>query len=83
MGYVGTDGKYHKEAPDMDTLLPRPTSMHKQADHDRQRADNAKDLLQPYNRDGSVNQAFVEAFPEESRETYKFIPTSDEILRGE
>ena len=77
MGYI-LDGKYHKGTKN---LTPSQQSTWKQHDHDRQRSDFARDLIQPYTIDGKPNEKFIEAFPVESKEVYHFIP-SDEELRS-
>lgn len=81
MGYV-LNGKYHEGTPpDFAAMVPQKTSVWKQSDHDRQRRDNKRDLVQPYLRNGQPNPEFIEAFPQESQETYKFIPTDEEISK--
>lgn len=80
MGYI-LNGKFHKGEPDVDKLMPRPTSTHKQAGHDNQRMDHKADLVQPYLPNGNPNPAFIELYPEESQETYKFIPTDEELSK--
>ena len=80
MGYI-LNGKYHTGTPNMQDAVPTQTSVWKQSDHDRQRADHKRDLIQPRNRDGTPNQEFIDAYPDESREIYKFIPTDEEISK--
>lgn len=81
MGYIDNKGKYHKGTLVVADSLPSPTSVWKQSDHDRQRADHKRDLVNPYNRDGTPNEAFIEAYPEESKEVYKFIKTDEELAK--
>lgn len=81
MSYIDAAGKYHKEDPPMETVVPRPTSVYKQADHDRQRQDHAWELIRPYKADGTPNEAFIEAYPQESQEVYKFVPTDEELAK--
>lgn len=79
MGYI-KDAVYHKGSPPVD-LQPRQNSTYKQHDHNRQRKDHAREIIQPYNPDGTPNQDFIQAWPEESR-GYGFLP-KEEDLRGE
>lgn len=55
----------------------------KVSDHDRQRQDHKQELIKPFLRNGEPNPAFIEQYPEESKEIYKFIPTEQEILENE
>lgn len=81
MGYIDISGKYHKGTMKFAAAVPTKTSVWKQGDHDRQRADHKRDLIQPYNRDGTPNQEFIDAYPDESREIYKFIKTDEQIAK--
>lgn len=81
MGFIGADGKYYSGQPKMAQLVPDRTSVWKQSDHDRQRADHKKDLIRPYLPDGTPNPDFIEAYPEESKTTYGFIPTDEQISK--
>jgi len=83
VSYIDQFGKYHKDSPTMQTVVPQVTSVWKQSDHARQRADHARDLIQPFLRDGSVNPAFTEAYPDECREMYGLLPTEEEIMKGQ
>lgn len=83
MSYIDSSGKYHKENLPLADSLPSPTSVFKQADHDRQRADHKQDLIRPYNLDGTPNEEFISAYPLESQEVYKFIPTDQEIAENQ
>jgi hypothetical protein len=81
MGFIGADGKYYSGTPKMAQIVPQPTSVWKQSDHDRQRQDHKGELLRPYLPDGTPNPEFIELYPEESKHTYKFIPTDEEIAK--
>lgn len=81
MSYIDASGKYHKENIALSDTLPAPTSVWKQADHDRQRADHKQDLIRPYNLDGTPSQEFIAAYPLESQEVYKFIPTDEQLSK--
>lgn len=83
MGFIGADGKFYTGQPKMASIVPQKTSVWKAGDHDRQRADHKRDLIRPYNPDGSPNEAFIEAYPEESKHTYKFIPTDEKIAKSQ
>lgn len=78
MGFIGADGKFYSGRPKMADITPQKTSVWKQSDHDRQRQDHRRDLIHPYNRDGTPNQDFIDQYPEESKHVYKFIPTDEE-----
>lgn len=81
MGYVDDKGVYHKEVVAMQRHIPARSTIWKQGDHDRQRADHKRDLIRPYNPDGTPNEAFIEQYPEESKYTYKFIPDDEQIAK--
>jgi hypothetical protein len=81
MSYIDASGNYHKEDAPMQEFMPTKTSVWKQADHDRQRQDHKRDLLRPYNADGTPNDAFVEAYPEESQEVYHFTKSAEELAK--
>ena len=76
MGYIGQDGIYHKGTPP--DMSVRQNSTWKQHDHKRQRQDNAREIIQPYDRSGKPNQAFIDAYPEESKD-YGFLPNEDKL----
>lgn len=80
MGFI-IDGVYHKGAPDMTKLQSRQQSTWKQHDHNRQRKDYAKEILQPYTKEGKPNEDFVAAYPEESKE-YGFLPSDEQLKKG-
>lgn len=52
---------------------------HKQWSHSEQRKTHAKDIVQPFDSNGKPNPAFIEAWPEESKQR-GFLP-SDEKLK--
>lgn len=81
MGFIGADGKFYAGSPQMAQIVPQPTSIWKQSDHDRQRADHKGDLVRPYLPTGEPNPEFVELYPEESINTYKFIKSDDDIAK--
>lgn len=66
MGYI-IDGVYYrgKAKPE---LIKGKTSVNKQWDHDRQREDHQADIVQMYDRDGTVNREFVELYPEVAKD---------------
>lgn len=70
MGMI-INGKYYKKT-DVTKLQNRQQSTYKNHEHNRQRKDFSREIVQPYNSDGTPNQSFVEAWPEESKE-YGFI----------
>lgn len=67
----------------MQNAVPAQTSVWRQGDHDRQRKDHQQDLINPFNRDGTPSEEFKSAYPDESKEVYKFLPTDEELNRGE
>ena len=71
-GYIDSDGKYRKETPDPSQLKTDHSVTEKEWSHDRQREYHRKDMLQPY-KNGQPNPAFIEQYPQESKETYGFI----------
>lgn len=81
MGFIGPDGKFYSGQPKLASIVPQKTSVWKDGDHDRQRRDHAKDLIKPYLPNGEPNPAFIEAYPEESIHTYKFIKSDEEISK--
>jgi len=73
MGYI-KDGKYVTVTGDDPTFQVQANNpQFKAGDHDRQRKDFAKEIIQPYNKDGSINEDFINAYPDESRDR-GFIP---------
>ena len=43
---------------------------HAQWSRDRDREDNAKDLIQPFDRNGNPNREFIRNYPEESKDMF-------------
>ena len=70
-GYIDEYGNYHKEIPDVSKLRNTTASTDKEYDHDRQRENHRRDLLQPY-KNGEPNPEFIQQYPEESK-SYGFI----------
>ena len=79
MGWV-EGGKYHKGKPDMDKLRSTQHSGHKSWDHNRQKKDFAREIIQPYDRSGKPNEDFIQAYPEEAQ-GYGFIPNNDDLIK--
>ena len=74
------NGVFHEGTPpDFNKLVEQKTSVWKQSDHDKQRREHKADLIQPYKRDGSVNPEFLEVYELEAKETYKLLPSDDEL----
>jgi hypothetical protein len=67
VGYIGTDGKYHKGEDKSMGFDVNPT--HKEYRHDMERKQFAKEIIQPY-KDGKANPEFIKAYPEESKEYF-------------
>lgn len=76
MGYI-LDGVYHKGNAPISDMMGSTRSGFKEWDHDRQREDHRAELVQPYNRDGSPNEDFIDIYPEESKQ-YGFIKEEKE-----
>lgn len=66
VGYIDADGIYHPGVEGVTTIGPA-SSQYKAWSHDRQRAEHQADLLQPYDRNGRPNTAFMEQYVEESK----------------
>ena len=81
MGWIGADGKFYSGQPKLPTMVFERSPIWKQADHDRQRLDHKRDLIKPYLPGGESNPDFVEEYPEESINTYKFIKSDEEIAK--
>lgn len=81
MGYI-KDGVYHKGNPDLNELSLKPNNTTwKQHDHNRQRKDHARELIQPFTKDGKLSEDFFNAYPEESK-GYGFLPDDDRLKNG-
>jgi len=64
-------GKYGQYCRDCRTLAQRSSSTgFAQWSRDRDREDNAKDLIQPWDRNGVPNREFIRNYPEESKEMF-------------
>lgn len=63
LGYV-QDGKYVPLDPNAVLPVKPDIGMFKQGDHERQRKDYAKEVLQPYNNDGTPNEDFINVYPD-------------------
>jgi hypothetical protein len=72
------NGVYTPQVAEPDTLRTTTTSMYKSSDHDRQRKDFAKEIIQPYTRDGKPNEEFITAYPVEAQQ-YGFVPTIEQL----
>jgi hypothetical protein len=79
-GYI-VNGKYVPRVAEPEQLRQSNSAMFKAGDHDRQRKDFAKEIIQPYDLQGKPNEDFIAAFPEESKQ-YGFLPTDEQIIRG-
>jgi len=79
MGYI-LDGKYHKGSPDMSKMGFRIQGGYRQHEQNRQRKDFAKEIIQPYDRNGKPNEDFLQAYPEESKE-YGFTPNDKDLRK--
>jgi hypothetical protein len=79
MGYI-LDGKYHRGSPDLTQLRSRQQSTYKQHEQNRQRKDYAKEIIQPYGRDGKPNPDFIDAYHSESVE-YGFLPNDEQLKK--
>lgn len=81
MGFIGSDGQYYSGQPKMASMVPDRTTVWKQSDHDRQRADHKSELIRPFNPDGTPNQEFIEQYPDLAENTYHFIKSDEEIAK--
>lgn len=69
MGVI-IDGIYYREAPKETTqrVSSTVTGIADTNSKDRQREEFAADLIQSHNPDGSVNEDFIEYYPEEAKQ---------------
>lgn len=69
MGVI-IDGIYYREAPKETTqrVSSTVTGIADTNNKDRQREEFAADLIQSHNPDGSVNEDFIEYYPEEAKQ---------------
>jgi hypothetical protein len=70
MSYIDESGKYHKGKVDPSKLRRNQQSGWKDWDHQRQRKDYAREIVQPFDRQGKPNEQFKQAWPDESKEYY-------------
>lgn len=75
MGYI-VNGEYFKGQPDMSKLVRRQQSTYKQHEHNRQRHDFAKEIIQPF-KNGKLNEDFIQAYPKESKQYRKDLNGQD------
>ena len=66
-GYIDSFGRYHKNG--IPKKLDGISSQYKSYSHDRQRAEHAADLVQPW-VNGKFNPEFRDLYPKESKENY-------------
>jgi hypothetical protein len=83
MGFIGADGKFYSGQPQMAKMVSDRSNVWKQSDHDRQRQDHKADLVRPFLPNGEPNPEFIELYPDLSQNTYKFIPTDEELKHKE
>ena len=69
MGVI-IDGMYYREAPKETSqrVSSTVTGIADTNNKDRQREEFAADLIQSHNPDGSVNEDFIEYYPEEAKQ---------------
>ena len=67
MSYIDASGKYHKGRVDPSKLRRNQQSGWKDWDHQRQRKDYAREVVQPF-KDGQINSDFEQAWPDEAKE---------------
>jgi hypothetical protein len=82
MGQI-INGVYSKTNAPMQDAVPRPTSVWKQGDHARQRADHQLDLLSPFDKDGKLSDEFIQQYPDEAVASYGFNPDKNLELNNE
>ena len=80
-GYI-KDGVYIARQANASEFVSADTSQYKQSEHDRQRKDHAKDIIQPYDAQGKPNEDFINAYPVEAQ-TYGFVPTIEQLNNGD
>lgn len=66
-GYI-LDGVYHPDDPQPEALKDRRASTDKLYNHDRQREEHRRDIIQPRTSDGKPNPEFIAAYPEEAKD---------------
>lgn len=80
-GYI-KDGIYVPSVVDPTLLKTGDNAMFKSGDHDRQRKDFAREIIQPYGVDGKPNEDFINAYPVEAQQ-YGFIPTIEQLKENQ
>lgn len=69
-GYI-LDGVYYAGDPPLEQMKEPRASTDKQHEHDKQRREHARDLIQPY-KGGKPNPEFIQQYPKEAKE-YGFL----------
>lgn len=64
MSYI-IDGVYHKGKPPI--VLAGINKQYRTWNHDMQRAEHKRDLIQPYDKNGNLSEEFIREYPEESK----------------
>lgn len=67
MGYI-KDGGYVSASKGDSFHIKSDSPQFKAGDHDRQRKEFAREILQPYNQDGTANEDFINAYPDVAKE---------------
>lgn len=80
-GYI-LNGKYIRKEANVGQLRQTNNAMFKAGDHDRQRKDFTREIIQPYTVEGKPNEDFINAFPEESK-AYGFLPTDEQLKENQ
>jgi hypothetical protein len=78
MGMI-VNGVYIRGKANMQQLQSRQSSTWKRWSHNSQRGDYAAEIIQPRDRKGHPNQAFIEVYPEDAVD-YGFVPSQAEII---
>lgn len=76
-GYLDDEGKYVSASPDEVITIKADSAQFKAGDHERQRKDFAKEILQPYDQFGRPSEDYINAYPEIAKEK-GMIPKGDE-----
>lgn len=70
-GYI-VNGIYYPKEQLQNASAEANSITYKAYDHDRQRENHRRDLIQPYT-DGKPNPEFIAQYPQESKDIYGFI----------
>lgn len=70
-GYI-KNGKYIKAEPIISDMKDTTQRTWKNADHEKQRREHARDMIQPRDYKGNPNKEFIQEYPEEAK-TYGLI----------